>query len=383
MPSGANETAVRILTIFGTRPEAIKLAPLIRQLRATDGIEARVCVTAQHRQMLDQVLGPFGIEPDHDLDLMKAGQAPGYITAAVLGGLQDVLRREKPDRVLVQGDTTTTFAAALAAFYEGVPVGHVEAGLRTGNIHSPWPEEMNRRLTSQIADLHFAPTETSRQNLLRENVPDARIEVTGNTVIDALLEAQALIAADPALRREFEARFAFVAAGRRLVLTTGHRRENLDGGLERVFQALATLALRDDVAIVFPMHLNPDVRKAAQAMLRDRANVHLIEPLEYLPFVYLMGRAALIVTDSGGLQEEAPSLGKPVLVTRDTTERPEAVAAGTVELVGTDSARLLERARLLLDDEAHYRRMSQANNPYGDGKACERIVGRLLRERVQ
>ena len=242
MPSGANETAVRILTIFGTRPEAIKLAPLIRQLRATDGIEARVCVTAQHRQMLDQVLGPFGIEPDHDLDLMKAGQAPGYITAAVLGGLQDVLRREKPDRVLVQGDTTTTFAAALAAFYEGVPVGHVEAGLRTGNIHSPWPEEMNRRLTSQIADLHFAPTETSRQNLLRENVPDARIEVTGNTVIDALLEAQALIAADPALRREFEARFAFVAAGRRLVLTTGHRRENLDGGLERVFQALATPA---------------------------------------------------------------------------------------------------------------------------------------------
>ena len=375
--------SVRILTVFGTRPEAIKLAPLVRRLEAAEGIESRVCVTAQHREMLDQVLELFEIEPDHDLNLMKPGQSLSYITGAVLSGIEDVIRQEKPDRVLVQGDTTTTFAAGLAAFYEGVLVGHVEAGLRTGNIYSPWPEEMNRTLTTRLSDLHFAPTETSRQNLLDDNVADERIDVTGNTVIDALFEALSLLDSRADLKQELDKRFDFIDASKRLILTTGHRRENFDGGLERVFRALATLADRDDVTIVFPVHLNPNVRKAADLVLKGNPRVHLIEPLEYLPFIYLMNRAELIVTDSGGVQEEAPSLGKPVLVTRDTTERPEAVEAGTVELVGTDDARLIARAQLLLDDSEHYMRMSRAINPYGDGKACERIVRRIRDEHLQ
>ena len=375
-----NKAAVRILSIFGTRPEAIKLAPLIRLLQATDGIDAQVCVTAQHRQMLDQVLELFAITPQYDLNLMRDGQSPADITHAVLNGVGGVLSQSRPDRVLVQGDTTTTFAAALAAFYADIPVAHVEAGLRTGNVHAPWPEEMNRRLTTQLADLHFAPTESSRANLLRENVADERIEVTGNTVIDALLGAIATIEADPAQRDDLAARFAFIEPDRRLILTTGHRRESFDGGLERVFRALATLAQRDDVSIVFPMHLNPNVRKAADVVLRDTPHVHLIEPLEYLPFVHLMHRAELIITDSGGLQEEAPSLGKPVLVTREATERMEAVDAGTVQLVGTDGPKLIEWANRLLDDKAAYARMSKATNPYGDGKASERIVQRLLHE---
>lgn len=377
-----SEQPVRVLTIFGTRPEAIKLAPLIRRLEDCPQIVSRVCVTAQHRQMLDQVLEVFAIRPDHDLDLMREGQDPGYMTAAVLSGVQEVLRQEKPDRVLVQGDTTTTFAAALAAFYEGVPVGHVEAGLRTGNIRAPWPEEMNRRLTTQLADLHFAPSDGARQNLLHDNVAEERILVTGNTVIDALHHALATIDGDPALKATLEDRFAFIEPGRRIVLTTGHRRENLDGGLARMFQALARLSARDDIAIVFPMHLNPRVRSSAEAVLHDLPHVHLIEPLEYLPFVYLMNRSTLIISDSGGLQEEAPSLGKPVLVTRETTERPEAVAAGTVEVVGTDSELLYERAMRLLDDGELYRRMSETANPYGDGTASEKILRRLLDEHL-
>jgi UDP-N-acetylglucosamine 2-epimerase len=368
---------MRILTVFGTRPEAIKMAPVVRRLAAAPGIDSRVCVTAQHRQMLDQVLDLFAIRPDHDLDLMRAGQGLTYITTAVLERLGEVLRAERPDRILVQGDTTTTMAAALAAFYEKIPVGHVEAGLRTGNIHSPWPEEMNRRLTTAIADLHFPPTPEARDNLLREGVPAGRIVVTGNTVIDALLDAVAILDADPARTAALDAALPRLDPAKRLILTTGHRRENFAGGLERVAQGLLLLAQRGDVEIVYPVHLNPNVQQAANAVLGGHPAIHLIPPLDYLPFVNLMRRATLIVTDSGGVQEEAPSLGKPVLVTRDTTERPEAVAAGTVELVGTDTGRLVARAGRLLDDPAAYAAMSFAHNPYGDGHAAARIVETL------
>ncbi len=346
-------------------------------------MESLVCVTAQHRQMLDQVLTVFEITPDFDLDIMQAGQGLDYITCAALTGVQKVIRDCRPDRVLVQGDTTTTFAAALAAFYEKVPVGHVEAGLRTGNVYSPWPEEMNRRMTSVICDLHFPPTETARQNLRAEGIADDRIMVTGNTVIDALLQAIDIIDASPDLQDRLEKQFGFIDPGKRLVLTTGHRRENFDGGLERVCRGLATLAERDDIVIVYPVHLNPNVQKAANKVLRGKDNVHLIPPLDYLPFLYLMRRAELIVTDSGGIQEEAPSLGKPVLVTRDTTERPEAVDAGTAELVGTDMDKLLQRLGVLLDDAEAYEAMSRAHNPYGDGKASARIVERLRNEHLQ
>ena len=374
---------IKVLTVFGTRPEAIKLAPVVKALAAAEGIESVVCVTAQHRQMLDQVLALFEIEPDYDLDIMKAGQGLDYITSAVLSGVQGAIRDCRPDRVLVQGDTTTTFAAALAAFYEKVPVGHAEAGLRTGNACSPWPEEMNRKLTSALCDLHFPPTETSRANLRAENIPDERILVTGNTVIDALFQALGIIDASPSLQSELATQFEFIDAGKRLILTTGHRRENFDGGLERVCRGLATLAERDDVVVVYPVHLNPHVQKAAHDVLASHDNVHLIPPLDYLPFLYLMRRAAVIVTDSGGVQEEAPSLGKPVLVTRDTTERPEAVAAGTVALVGTDRDELLRRLELLLDDNEAYQRMSRAHNPYGDGQASARIVERLRHGHLQ
>lgn len=376
-----------VLIVFGTRPEAIKMAPVLKALAATPGVKPRVCVTAQHRQMLDQVLELFAIRPDYDLDIMRDGQGLAYVTSAVLDGLQTVIRDCRPDRILVQGDTTTTMAAAMAAFYERVPVGHVEAGLRTGNINSPWPEEMNRRLATAMADLHFAPTDQSRANLLREGVAADRVTVTGNTVIDALLYAVDRIDGDPALRASLDARFPFLAdlaaRGRRIILATGHRRENFDGGLEQVFTALSWLAERPDVGVVFPVHLNPHVQKAAAAVLKDCPNVHLIPPQDYLPFVYLMMRAHLIVTDSGGIQEEAPSLGKPVLVTRDTTERPEAVTAGTVELVGPSADAVTAHATRLLDDADAYARMSRAHNPYGDGRASGRIAERLLHESRQ
>ena len=368
---------MRLLAVFGTRPEAIKMAPVLRRLAATDGVEVRVCVTGQHRQMLDQVLDLFGIRPDHDLDLMRAGQGLTYVTTAVLDRLGEVLRAARPDRVLVQGDTTTTFAAALAAFYEKIPVGHVEAGLRTGNMLSPWPEEMNRRLATVIASWHFAPTEEARANLLREGIDPARVTVTGNTVIDALLDAVAILDADPARTAALERELPRLDPARRLILATGHRRENFDGGLVRVAEGLRRLADRGDVEVVYPVHLNPNVQQAARAVLGGHPAIHLIAPLDYLPFVHMMRRATLIVTDSGGVQEEAPSLGKPVLVTRDTTERPEAVAAGTVELVGTDTERLLARATRLLDDPAAYAAMSFAHNPYGDGRAAARIVEAL------
>lgn len=370
---------MRVLAVFGTRPEAIKMAPVLRRLAAAPGITPLVCVTGQHRQMLDQVLDLFAIRPDYDLDLMRAGQGLTYVTATVLERLAEVLAEARPDRVLVQGDTTTTFAAALAAFYAGVPVGHVEAGLRTGNIRAPWPEEMNRRLTTPLADLHFPPTAEARANLLREGVDPARVVVTGNTVIDALFEALAILDADPARLAAIEAALPPLDPDKRLILATGHRRENFAGGLERVARGLRRLAERGDVQIVYPVHLNPNVQHAARAVLGGHPAIHLIEPLEYLPFVHLMRRSALIVTDSGGVQEEAPSLGKPVLVTRETTERPEAVAAGTVALVGTDTALLVAEASRLLDDPAAYAAMSFAHNPYGDGQAAARIVEALLR----
>lgn len=368
--------SVKVLAVFGTRPEAIKMAPVVLKLADTPGIESAVCVTAQHREMLDQVLDLFGIVPEFDLDLMKTGQDLYDITCSVLAGLKDVLRSYRPDLVLVHGDTTTTFAASLAAYYEQIPVGHVEAGLRTGNIYSPWPEEINRKLTGAITALHFAPTPRSRDNLLAENVAEETIFVTGNTVIDALLGVA------ERLKREPQASDCFhslnLPEGKRLVLVTGHRRESFGGGFERICRALARLAERPDVEIVYPVHLNPNVKGPVEERLGHLANVHLIPPQDYLPFVDLMERAYLILTDSGGVQEEAPSLGKPVLVMRDTTERPEAVEAGTVRIVGTDDDLIVAETCRLLDDDAAYRAMSGAHNPYGDGRAAGRIADAIL-----
>jgi UDP-N-acetylglucosamine 2-epimerase len=374
---------MRILSVFGTRPEAIKMAPIIRRLAAAPGITSLVCVTAQHRQMLDQVLSLFSITPDRDLDVMRDGQGLTWITTCVLERMADVYAELRPERVLVQGDTSTTFAASLAGFYARLPVGHVEAGLRTGNVYSPWPEEMNRRLTTHIADLHFSPTDQARLNLLQEGIDPSRIVVTGNTVIDALFDALAILDADPVRTAEIERMLPRFDPAKRVILVTGHRRENFDGGLERVAHGLLRLAARGDVQIVYPVHLNPNVRQVAEAVLGSHDAIKLIAPLDYLPFVHLMRRADLIITDSGGVQEEAPSLGKPVLVTRDTTERPEAVEAGTVELVGTDTELLVARASRLLDDRAAYEGMSFAHNPYGDGKAAARIVETLLRGEFQ
>ncbi len=354
------------------------MAPIVRRLAETPEFVPLVCVTAQHRQMLDQILEVFGIRPDYDLDIMRNAQGLTYITTAALEGLAGVYATAKPDRVLVQGDTTTTFAAALAAFYARVPVGHVEAGLRTWNMYSPWPEEMNRKLTTGIADLHFAPTTTSRDNLLREGVDPARVHVTGNTGTDALFDALAILDANAERRAQLDALLPRLNPAHRIVLVTGHRRENIDGGLERVARGLRVLADRGGLEVVYPVHLNPVVRQVARETLGDHPNIHLIEPLDYLPFVNLMRRSDLIVTDSGGVQEEAPSLGKPVLVTRDTTERPEAVEAGTVELVGTSTERLVDRAVRLLDDPDAYAAMSFAHNPYGDGQAAARIIKALL-----
>ncbi len=353
------------------------MAPVVRALAASPGVTSLVCVTAQHRQMLDQVLDLFAIRPDRDLDLMRAGQGLTHITTAVLNDLAPVLAELRPDRILVQGDTTTSFAAALAGFYAGVPVGHVEAGLRTGDIHAPWPEEMNRRLTTRLADLHFAPTAQARDNLLAEGTAPGSIHVTGNTVIDALLDAVALLDADPARVAAIEAALPRLDPTRRLILVTGHRRENFDGGLARVAHGLRALAARGDVQIIYPVHLNPIVQAAATDVLGDQPHIHLIPPQDYLPFVHLMRRAALIITDSGGIQEEAPSLGTPVLVTRDITERPEAVAAGTVRLVGTSTDRLIAEATRLLDDAAAHAAMAIAANPYGDGHAAARIIAAL------
>ena len=372
----------KILLVFGTRPEAIKMAPLVKTLQAQPAFEVRVCVTAQHRQMLDQVLGLFDIRPEFDLNLMKPGQDLYDITSGVLLGLKAVLAEWRPDAVLVHGDTSTTFAATLAAFYQRIPVGHVEAGLRTGNLYSPWPEEANRKLTSALAHWHFAPTPTSRANLLREGIAPDSIHVTGNTVIDALLQVREKIITSAALRQQFEADFSFLDPARRLVLVTGHRRENFGQGFEQICQALARIAKNHaDVQVVYPVHLNPQVQEPVRRLLGGVGNVHLIEPLDYLPFVYLMDRSTLILTDSGGIQEEAPSLGKPVLVMRDTTERPEAVEAGTVRLVGTNADEIASQAGLLLGNADAYQAMAFAHNPYGDGFACEHIARALLADK--
>lgn len=366
----------RVLSVFGTRPEAIKMAPVVRMLNTAPDIEARVCVTAQHREMLDQVLHLFRIAPAHDLNLMKPGQGLTEITTGVLTGLRPVLEDWRPDLVLVHGDTTTTLGASLAAYYQQIPVGHVEAGLRTGNIYSPWPEEVNRRLTGAITRLHFAPTERSRANLLAENIPDSHIHITGNTVVDALFDVVQMLRADPTRGATYADSFG-IDPGKRMILVTGHRRESFGGGFERICAALARLAARDDVQIVYPVHLNPNVKGPAENLLGDLPQVRLIAPQDYLPFVWLMDRADLILTDSGGVQEEAPSLGKPVLVMRDTTERPEAVEAGTVRLVGTDDTLIVAEATRLLDDPTAYEAMARAHNPYGDGKASGRILSAI------
>lgn len=371
----------KILTVFGTRPEAIKMAPLVQALADDDRFEAKVCVTAQHREMLDQVLELFNIQPDYDLNIMKPGQSLCDVTSNILLGIKPVLEAFQPDVVLVHGDTATTFATALAAYYQQIPVGHVEAGLRTHNIYSPWPEEGNRKLTGAITRYHLAPTATSEQNLLNEGVTPERIAVTGNTVIDALLTVRDKIAQDKALAEQLAQDLPMLDTSKKLILVTGHRRESFGGGFERICEALRQIALaHNDVQIIYPVHLNPKVQEPVNRLLKDVSNIQLIEPQQYLPFVYLMNQSYLILTDSGGIQEEAPSLGKPVLVMRDTTERPEAVAAGTVKLVGTDVDVIVSEVNALLSNSEHYQAMSLAHNPYGDGKACERIVEFLLQQ---
>ena len=378
------------MLVFGTRPEAIKMAPLVKEFQKhRDRFQTIVCVTGQHRQMLDQVLAIFGIVPDYDLNIMKHGQDLYDVTARVLTGMRDVLLEAQPDVVLVHGDTTTSTAAALAAFYQQIPVGHVEAGLRTHNIYSPWPEEMNRQITGRIASYHFAPTPLSRENLLKENIANDSIIVTGNTVIDALYWVVEKIKSDQNLSTELSTILKTngydidrLSEGRKLVLITGHRRENFGDGFLSMCRAIKTLTEKyPNVDFVYPMHLNPNVRKPIHEVFGENpnrlGNMFFIEPLEYLSFVYLMEKSTIVLTDSGGIQEEAPGLGKPVLVMRDTTERPEALSAGTVKLVGTDFDRIVDEVSLLLDNTTHYETMSKAINPYGDGHACERIVKAL------
>jgi UDP-N-acetylglucosamine 2-epimerase (non-hydrolysing) len=366
---------MKILSVFGTRPESIKMAPLVAALKADTRFVSRLCVTAQHREMLDQVLALFDLSPDFDLNIMKKSQGLTEITTAILEGMQGVFASFRPDMVLVHGDTATTFAATLAAYYQQIPVGHIEAGLRTGNLYSPWPEEANRRLTSVLATLHFAPTDTAQTNLIHEGVAGSRIHVTGNTVIDALRQVVAKLKADKDLQEKFHAQFSFLRDDRRIILVTGHRRESFGEGFERICHALLdTSCAFPDVEIVYPVHLNPNVREPINRLLGGVHNIHLIEPLDYLPFTYLMERSYLIVTDSGGIQEEAPSLGKPVLVMRDTTERPEAVDAGTVQLVGTDTDAIKAGINRLLTNPEAYQAMSFAHNPYGAGVACPLIL---------
>lgn len=386
------EQKKRVMLVFGTRPEAIKVAPLVKEFQKhTDRFETIVCVTGQHREMLDQVLHLFDIKPDYDLNIMKQGQDLYDVTARVLTGLRDVYSESKPDVVFVHGDTTTSMAAALAAFYQQIPVAHIEAGLRTHNIYSPWPEEMNRQITSRISVYNLAPTALSKENLLKEGINESTIIITGNTVIDALHLVLDKIKSDKSLQSEIKNTLlesglpgamvddymSSLPNKRKLVLITGHRRENFGDGFINMCNAIKTLTEKyPDVDFVYPMHLNPNVRKPIKEIFGDSSdtNIYFIEPLEYLPFVYLMNQSTLVLTDSGGIQEEAPGLGKPVLVMRDTTERPEAVDAGTVKLVGTNYELIVSETSRLLNDEEYYNTMSQANNPYGDGRACERII---------
>ena len=367
---------MKVLSVFGTRPEAIKMAPVVRALNADENINSVVAVTAQHREMLDQVLELFSIKPDFDLNVMRPGQSLAQLTSRVLEGLGPVIEETKPDLVLVHGDTTTTLSASLASYYHQIPVGHVEAGLRTGDIYSPWPEEVNRRVAGAIARIHFAPTEISASNLRKEGVPSARINVTGNTVIDALFHVNEMLESSPTVTNGLDQLFN-IDPKKRLLLVTGHRRESFGDGFLRICAALAQLASRRDLQIIYPVHLNPNVKTPVEERLKGLSNISLIKPQDYVPFVHLMRRADVILTDSGGVQEEAPSLGKPVLVMRDTTERPEAVDAGTVKLVGTDSALIFEEVGRLLDDCSSYETMSKAHNPYGDGSASARILSKI------
>ena len=379
MPTDDGSPSMKLLFVFGTRPEAIKLAPVFLELAGRPSFDCKICVTGQHREMLAQVLELFELRPDWNLDLMRPNQDLAYLTGAVLSGVGEVLHAFRPDRVIVQGDTTTTFAGALAAFYHRIPVAHVEAGLRTDNIYSPWPEEVNRRLVTHIADLHFAPTARARENLRREGVGCDRIFVTGNTGIDALLRIAALLDNRPDLCSRCTAVLPAHFAGRRLILMTGHRRESFDGGIARVCRAMARIADRSDTAVVFPVHRNPSVRQAIEP-LRRHGNVLLTEPVDYPELVFLLKRCHFVVTDSGGIQEEAPSFGKPVLVTRETTERPEAMELGLAALVGTDEELLFSKMTALLDDRDAYSRMSRVANPYGDGGASRRIALQLMAE---
>lgn len=369
---------MKVMLVFGTRPEAIKMCPLVLAMEKDPRIEPVVCVTGQHREMLDQVLDIFNIKPDYDLSIMKQGQDLTDVTVSILSGLRDVIGEVSPEAIFVHGDTATTFATSVAAYYHKVPVGHVEAGLRTGDLYSPWPEEGNRKLTGAIAKYHFAPTDWSKQNLLNEGVKPEDITVTGNTVIDALLWVAKKIDADDALHQLVEQKLPALDENKRMVLVTGHRRENFGDSFDNICHAIKDLALRGDVEVVYPVHLNPNVREPVNRILKDVPNVHLIEPLDYLPFVALMKKASIILTDSGGIQEEAPSLGKPVLVMRDTTERPEAVKAGTVKLVGTDQHVITQEVTRLLDSKEDYLEMSYAHNPYGDGHACQHIIDSLF-----
>ncbi|WP_091990201.1 non-hydrolyzing UDP-N-acetylglucosamine 2-epimerase [Pseudoalteromonas denitrificans] len=371
---------MKVLTVFGTRPEAIKMAPLVLALDKTNGIDSRVCVTAQHREMLDQVLELFKIKPDYDLNIMKQGQDLSDITSKILLGLRPVLGEFQPDWVLVHGDTTTTVSTSLAAFYKQIKVGHIEAGLRTGNIYSPWPEEANRKITGVLANRHFAPTKSSVNNLLREHVNESDIVTTGNTVIDALLQVKHQVLTQKEINESLNNHFSDLI-DKPFVLITGHRRESFGGGFERICESISQLADKyPNFNFVYPVHLNPNVQEPVNRLLAYHSNVKLIEPQDYLPFVYLMDKSYLILTDSGGIQEEAPSLGKPVLVMRETTERPEAVDAGTVKLVGTDVDLIVSSVSQLINDKNAYQKMSYAHNPYGDGKACEVIINSLLQK---
>lgn len=371
--------SIKVMLVFGTRPEAIKMAPLALMLSKDSRFDCRICVTGQHREMLDQVLKIFRLEAAYDLKIMRPKQDLSDVTSAVLLGMREVFQQFRPDMVLVHGDTATTLSASLAAYYHQIPIGHVEAGLRTHNLYSPWPEEANRKLTAALTALHFAPTQSAQANLRREGVDAGDILVTGNTVIDALLQVVERLKGDSALVQDVQRQLPQLAGGRRMILVTGHRRESFGGGFERMCKALATIASGfPDVDIVYPVHLNPQVQEPVNRLLAAIPNIHLIEPQEYLPFVYLMDRAHLVLTDSGGVQEEAPSLGKPVLVMRDTTERPEAVEAGTVKLVGTDAQLIVKEVTRLLTDDEEYARMSFAHNPYGDGAACRRIADALV-----
>ncbi|MEY8198351.1 MAG: UDP-N-acetylglucosamine 2-epimerase (non-hydrolyzing) [Colwellia sp.] len=365
---------MKVMLVFGTRPEAIKMCPLVLEMQKDPRIEPIVCITGQHREMLDQVLGIFNIQADYDLNIMKHGQDLTDVTVSILSGLRDVISEVKPDSIFVHGDTATTFAATLAAYYQKVPVAHVEAGLRTGDLYSPWPEEGNRKLTGTLAKYHFAPTDWSQKNLLNEGIRKSDITVTGNTVIDALLWVAHKLDTDDQLHDLIEAKLPKLDSSKRMVLVTGHRRENFGQSFDNICHSIREIAQRNDVEVVYPVHLNPNVREPVDRILKGVPNVHLIEPLDYLPFVALMKKSAIILTDSGGIQEEAPSLGKPVLVMRDTTERPEAVTAGTVKLVGTNQDVIVNEINKLLDNDDAYLKMSFAHNPYGDGHACKHII---------